>query len=108
MTHHGPDYERKKWGKVAKTFLRKGEKSGVLFSDSIVSISRGIKELIKSKYGREATFIPNGVNMPSLIPPGDELKRWHLEAKKFIFTACRFVPEKGLHDLIEAYRILKN
>jgi glycosyltransferase involved in cell wall biosynthesis len=108
MTHHGPDYERKKWGKLARNVLRQGERYGVLYSDGIITISKGVKELIEKTYGRDAIFIPNGVSIPHLIPPGDELKRWHVEPKKYIFTACRFVPEKGLHDLINAYKSIKN
>ncbi len=104
VTHHGPDYERDKWGSFAKFMLRKGEMLGVLYSDGIIAISRGIKELVKDKYGREAVFIPNGVNNSSRVPPGTELRRWGLEAGGYVFTACRFVPEKGLGDLIEAYR----
>lgn len=28
VTNHGPDYDRQKWGKVAKFMLRLGEKMG--------------------------------------------------------------------------------
>ena len=108
MTHHGPDYERAKWGKTARLALRLGERLGVLYSNDVIAISNGIKNHIKANYSRDAVYIPNGVSMPSLIPPGDELERWQLEPKKYIFTACRFVPEKGLHDLVNAYRDIKN
>lgn len=108
MTHHGPDYERAKWGRIAKIALKQGESWGVKFSHRIIAISRGIQEHVKKLYRREAIFIPNGVHIPEVIPPGEELKRWSLEPRNYIFTACRFVPEKGLHDLIEAYQRLKN
>jgi glycosyltransferase involved in cell wall biosynthesis len=108
MTHHGPDYERQKWGSFAKTILRLGEKVGVRYSDRIIAISQGIKKNIQNMYQKEAEFIPNGVTIPDLIPPGDELKKWNLEPKKYIFTACRFVPEKGIHDLLDAYRHIDN
>ncbi|MDL1957460.1 MAG: glycosyltransferase family 4 protein [Candidatus Desulfofervidus auxilii] len=108
MTHHGPDYERAKWGKLAKKVLKIGEKWGVAYSTRIIAISKGIKEHIKIKFGKEAIFIPNGVYIPKIISSGEELRRWELKPKGYVFTACRFVPEKGLHDLIEAYRKLKN
>jgi glycosyltransferase involved in cell wall biosynthesis len=104
MTHHGPDYERAKWGKMARLVLRQGEKLGVLYSSNTIAISNGIKDHIKTNYSRDAAFIPNGVSIPSLIPPGEELAKWQLEPQKYVFTACRFVPEKGLHDLVNAYR----
>ena len=108
MTHHGPDYERAKWGKIAKLVLRQGEKFGVLNSDGLITISQVVKAFIQRKYGKDAIFIPNGVNIPSFIPSGNELTRWQLEPRNYIFTACRFVPEKGLHDLIAAYRRIEN
>ena len=108
MTHHGPEYERVKWGKLAKVTLKTGERFGVSYSDGIIAISNGIKEHVKNKFGKEATFIPNGVNTESIISPGEALQRWKLESKKYIFTACRLVPEKGLHDLIEAYKRIEN
>jgi len=108
MTHHGPDYERAKWGKLAKIMLKKGEKFGVLYSDTVIAISKRIKEFIKNRYGKNPVFIPNGVNIPTIIPPGNVLDRWQLRPKEYIFTACRYVPEKGLHDLINAYRSIKN
>ncbi len=108
VTHHGPDYERAKWGKMAKSVLRLGEKIGIKYSDRVIAISQGITEHIKRKYGKEALFVPNGVSTPSLLPAGEELERWGVEPKKYVFSACRFVPEKGLHDLIQAYKLIKN
>ncbi len=108
MTHHGPDYERDKWGGAAKMVLKRGEACGVNYCNRVISISRGITEQIRSKFGKEAVLIPNGVNIPVPVPPGKELRRWELEPGGYVFTACRFVPEKGLHDLIEAYGRIKN
>ncbi len=98
MTHHGPDYKRAKWGQVARIVLKIGERWGVLWSDKIIAISQGIKEEIKNKFNKESAFIPNGVPEAQTIPAGDELKRWAIKPREYIFTACRFVPEKGLHD----------
>jgi starch synthase len=108
ITHHGADYERDKWGRVAKSVLKIGEKSGVYFSDAIIAISALIKKTIENKYKKEVVYIPNGVSIPDLIPPGAELKKLTLTPGKYIFTACRFVPEKGLHDLVEAYGKIGN
>ncbi len=60
MTHHGPDYQRKKWGKIAKFVLKLGENFGVKYSKKIIAISKGIKSHIKNHYGKSAAYIPNG------------------------------------------------
>lgn len=109
MTHHGPDYERQKWGKFAKVVLRIGEFLGTKFADKVIVISKEIRKMLENKhFRRKLMVIPNGVNLPEILPPGDTLKKYNLEPKKYIFTACRFVPEKGLHDLIAAYQQIRN
>ncbi|MBI3617230.1 MAG: glycosyltransferase [Candidatus Omnitrophica bacterium] len=54
MTHHGPDYERKKWNMAAKVVLKMGEWEGCVFANAIIAISRTIAGQIKRSYGREA------------------------------------------------------
>lgn len=117
MTHHGPDYMRKKWGNLAKFVLKLGERSAVKYSDKIIVIAKWIQDYIEKKYKRGSCFIPNGVSIRLLninTRTGDFkndsliFKKFDIEPKKYIFTAVRFVPEKGLDDLINAYSLLEN
>ncbi len=109
VTHHGPDYLRKKWKGLAKVILKLGEYFASKFADKIIVVSNYIKKHVEEKYKRnDLVVIPNGINLHELVESTETLKRYGLEPKKYIFTACRFVPEKGLHDLIEAYRRLNN
>jgi glycosyltransferase involved in cell wall biosynthesis len=104
MTHHGPDYLRVKWGCFAKFILRLGEFLGVTFADHVIAVSKTVKALLTRKYRpRRVEYIPNGVDIPEKLRNSKMLAEFDLEPQKFIFTACRFVPEKGLHDLITAY-----
>ena len=52
FTHHGPDYDRDKWGFAAKAMLKLGERMGCEFADEVIVISEVIKNLIAKKYGR--------------------------------------------------------
>ena len=49
FTHHGPDYDRDKWGLLAKTMLKFGEMMGCKFADHVIVISEVIKNLILRK-----------------------------------------------------------
>jgi len=109
MTHHGSDYQRQKWNKLAKCILKAGEFLGVKFADRIIVVSKWIKSFLRERYQRkDLEFIPNGVELQMHSFGREVLKQYGLEPKKYLFTACRFVPEKGLHDLIDAYRKIKN
>ena len=77
------------------------------FADAVIVISSVIKELIEGKYGRsDLDLIPNGVTLPENVMPGEILGRFGLKSGQYILAACRFVPEKGLLDLIAAYQQL--
>ena len=107
MTHHGPDYLRKKWGGIAKFILRLGEYLGVRYAHHVIAVSKTVcVELRKRFKGERIIYIPNGVNIPERPENSNVLKEFGLKPQQFIFTACRFVPEKGLHDLITAYSSL--
>ena len=110
MTHHGPDYMRKKWGIAAKFALRLGERNAMKYSDKVIVIAEWIQGYIKKKYKRSSYFIPNGVTLMDIKAHdmGNSLifKKFDIKPGKYIFTAARFVPEKGLDDLINAYGLI--
>ena len=103
ITHHGPDYERKKWPWPAKVFLKFCERMGVVFADRIITISDTIAGHISHKYGRKASVIPNGVDIPECVSADGTLKKYGLEKERYILSVGRFVPEKGFDCLIDAF-----
>lgn len=104
MTHHGPDYDRQKWGKIAKLALKAGEFMGVKYANSVIVISTVINDIIVSKYGRtDSELIFNGVNIPVKSKKTDYLESLNLEKDKYIVTVGRFVEEKGFDLLIEVF-----
>ena len=102
MTNHGPDYDRQKWGKLAKFMLRLGESLGSRFSNKVISISKPITDGLKHKYNCDSVIIPNGVVIPEILESEDALKQFGLEKNKYVLVVGRYVPEKGFHDLIKA------
>lgn len=103
VTHHGPDYDRQKWGKLAKTALRLGEYCGMHFANSRIAISDVIRKLVRSHHERECALIPNGVELPDLHGGIETLKKFDLQPQRYVLLVSRFVPEKRHHDLIRAF-----
>lgn len=108
MTNHGPDYERKKWGKAARIFLRSGELFATLGANAVISVSLTIAANLFKKYRKTATFIPNGVHVPVPAQTREALDQFQLTSGRYILAVGRFVPEKGFHDLIDAFAALEN
>lgn len=105
FTHHGPDYDRDKWGTAAKTILKFGEKMGCMFADHVIVISDVIRNLIKHKYNRTKNvhLIYNGVSTPEVCDYPEYFSELGIEKGMYILGMCRFVPEKNLHHLVEAF-----
>lgn len=104
VTHHGPDYDRQKWGRFAKTMLRLGERFGMRWAQGRIVISEVIRGLVRKKYGCDSTLIPNGVTLPSLPETREALDAFGLEPGRYVVLISRLVPEKRHLDLIEAFR----
>ncbi len=103
VTHHGADYEREKWGMVARIVLRLGERAGMRFSSHRIVISKVIQMLVKDKCNCDSTIIPNGVNLPDILPTNDTLNKFSLTPSRYVLLVSRFVPEKRHLDLIAAF-----
>lgn len=103
LTSHGPDYDRDKWGRLAKFILRTGEKVGGKFANEVIVISEVIREIIQTRCHRGSHLIYNGVQIPEKSNDETYIRQLGLASGGYILAVARFVPEKGLHDLINAY-----
>ncbi|MCR5548023.1 MAG: glycosyltransferase family 4 protein [Bacteroidales bacterium] len=109
FTSHGPEYDRDKWGPLAKAVLKLGERLAVRHADDVIAISQPIKDMIADKYGRteRVHLIPNGVPAPSPCGFPEYFEELGIEPGRYILGLCRFVPEKRLEDLVEACKGLE-
>ncbi|RJG01075.1 glycosyltransferase family 4 protein [Noviherbaspirillum sedimenti] len=107
VTHHGPDYDRQKWGKLAKAVLRLGEFCGMHFANRRIAISEVIRALVRRNHGEECVLIPNGVDLPDRHGTVASLDRFGLQPQRYVLLVSRLVPEKRHHDLIEAFALAR-
>jgi starch synthase len=104
LTTQGPDYNRKKWGGLARSVLRLGEKIGGICAHEVIVVSSLIGDTIRKRCHRDCHLVYNGVNIPQPTKGFEFLTRIGAEPGKYVLAVARFVPEKGLHDLIDAFK----
>ncbi|MDH6313527.1 glycosyltransferase involved in cell wall biosynthesis [Parabacteroides sp. PFB2-10] len=110
VTHHGPDYDREKWGFFAKSILKLGEYFAAKQAHQIIAISTVITDLLKKKYKRTkgVHLIYNGVTTLPKPSSTDFLQHLGIKPNQYILAVGRFVEEKRFDWLIEAYIKLNN
>ncbi|WP_374090213.1 glycosyltransferase family 4 protein [Methylomicrobium lacus] len=107
VTHHGPDYDREKWGRFARVVLQVGERWGMRYSNERIVISKVIADIVHSKHRKKSVLIPNGVVLPQLPNSTETLEKFGLHPGRYILMVSRLVPEKRHFDLIEAFTKLQ-
>lgn len=106
VTIHGLDWQRAKWGGFATKYIKFGEKIAVKYADEIIVLSKNVQKYFKDTYGRNTTFISNGVNEPEILENKIITEKYGLKKDDYILFLGRIVPEKGIHYLIDAFNEL--
>jgi glycosyltransferase involved in cell wall biosynthesis len=95
---HGLDWQRAKWGTLAKAYLKATEYCTVHFPD----VSRKLQNHYQQRFARSAVYIPNGVTRVIATPPA-QIRTLGLNGDDYILFLSRLVPEKGCHYLLDAF-----
>lgn len=105
-TIHGLDWQRAKWGRLASTYIKMGEKAAATKADGFVVLSKSAQSYFQYVYGRTATFIPNGIEPKQPRPVNQIKEKWGLDASSYLLYLGRLVPEKRPELLIKAFKEL--
>ncbi len=103
-TVHGLDWQRAKWGGFGTRYLKWGERIIARYADEVIVLSPSVRDYFQKTYGRETSFLPNGVEPPQPHEPELIRQQWGLEKGRYLLFLARIVPEKGLHTLLKAYQ----
>ena len=78
-TVHCKDYEHKKWGFLARCFLKIGEYLACKIPHKTIVVSKLLNSYIRKRYGVSSRYIPNGVCIEKNMPDVSLLKKWNLK-----------------------------
>lgn len=92
----GLEWQRAKWGRWTKKFLKFSEKLAVKFSDEVVADNQAIADYIKSEYTINSSVIAYG---------GDHAVISNMESTDvgFALALCRIEPENNIEMILNAF-----
>ncbi|MFC9350472.1 glycosyltransferase [Arthrobacter sp. NPDC057013] len=96
----GIEWERAKWGRVAKLVFRVGAKFTAKFGTVLIADSKEIARRWHTEFARSSLFIPYGGDS------GQELGTDSFLRRKYILAVARFVPENTIPEFLQAAKAL--
>jgi glycosyltransferase involved in cell wall biosynthesis len=101
----GLDWNRRKWGRAASTYLKLSERVVSRVVDGVITDTPVMEQYYREKYARRTAMITYGAPTERL-EDGEWLQRFGLEPRRYVLFVGRLVPEKNAHLLIEAFEAL--
>ncbi len=105
VSGRGLDWQREKWGRLARWVLQAGEWASVRFPSGTTVVSGTLRDHYREIHGRETTVIRNAV-VPAEPHSIERIAAYGLESDGYLLYVGRISPEKGIHTLLEALRPL--
>jgi glycosyltransferase involved in cell wall biosynthesis len=102
VTVQGLDWQRAKWGRVARRCLRFAEWTSARFPNQTIVVSRVLQDYYRANYAKPTLLVGNGTEIRENVGAG-HLERLGLSPNGYVLFLGRFSPEKNCHLLIEAF-----
>lgn len=98
----GTDWQRGKWGKFARWYLKLSESLAVYFSHALISDSRDVQRYYREMHHADSALITYGIReIP--VTGGEWLERFALQSREYVLFVGRLVPENNIHQLLRAF-----
>jgi glycosyltransferase involved in cell wall biosynthesis len=101
------DWKRAKWPWYGKLFYRVSNYITAYLPNKVVFDNVFTREYFEKKFKKKYGFIPYGSEVPEVPENLDVLKRFDLTTGEYFLFVGRFIPDKGLHLLLEAFENLE-
>ena len=103
FTYHAQDWRQRKWGALARWFLRRGEANAMRRADAVITVSRLLQKYVQDTHGRACTYIPNGARAVVAAPDVRLLQRWELTPRHYFLFVGRLIADRGIGTLVDAF-----
>ena len=100
----GLEWQRQKWGPLARLWLRLNERAAVAFADLLIADHPSIQIDLERRLGASSTMIAYGVDLPPPAAPAATMALpAGLQTDDYLLVIARPEPENQIHLLLQAH-----
>ncbi len=103
VTVQGLDWQRDKWGRLARAYLKLGEYASWRFAHETIVVSKSLQRHYRRRHSRDTRYIPNGIGHQNYAELDEAARRFGLQKAGYVVFVGRLSPEKNVHLLIKAF-----
>lgn len=107
ISQDGFDWKRDKWPWYGKLFLYTSTFFSARFPNTVIFDNIFVKEEFEKMFNKKFNIIPYGSEIPEIKNDPDVLKRLNISHGNYFLFVGRFIPDKGLHYLLQAFTQVK-
>ncbi len=104
ISQDGVDWKRDKWPWYGKVYLKLSSYLTAYLPNEVIFDNIIAKGLFEKRFNKQFKFIPFGSEVEAIDNDGDILQKLGLEKGTYYLFVGRFIPDKGLHYLIPAFK----
>ena len=103
----GLEWERGKWGPLARKVFLAGARAAARNADALVYDSEALGEIWRERFGRDGHYIPYGAHVLE-ESSSVRLRRAGLPTGGYILAVARIVPENNVDTLLDALPLIRH
>lgn len=107
LSQDGVDWQRAKWPWYARLYLRLSALLTAYIHNDVIFDNVFVRETFEKKMRRHYSFVPFGADVVYDDGGEDIFDEMDLKRGEYFLFVGRFIPDKGLHYLIDAFRRVK-
>lgn len=101
----GIEWERGKWGRVARRVFRGGARVAARSADVLVADSKAVSAVWRREFGVDSRFVPYGA--PVLDGAGsDRVRELGIEPGSYVLVVARLIPENNVDLILDALELV--
>jgi glycosyltransferase involved in cell wall biosynthesis len=98
------DWKRDKWPWYGKLFYRVSNYFTAYLPNKVVFDNIFTQQYFEKRFHKKYDMIPYGSEVPPIPEGSNILDRFNLKKGEYFLFVGRFIPDKGLHLLVEAFK----
>lgn len=98
----GLEWQRSKYSRPVRRFLKHAEKLAAVHSHALVADSEAIREYLQQEYSLPSTFIPYGADVVENTG-ADHLTKYDLKAGGYYLVIARLQPDNHIEEIIRGH-----